>query len=155
MSCGLWKETLAVAEDYLSLRCPSPCPAPPPPSGSAAAAMRHLGQVMETQHQARFHSLAQNFLRHCGPNLSSSLRKVMDEMAGDGHFNWGRVVSLFTFTGVLIRLLQEQRSSKPGLVPGQKQELEPIICRTLAETIADYLEEHKDWLLENNGWVCC
>lgn len=154
MSCGLWKDTLAVAEDYLSLHCPSPCPAPPPPSESAAAAMRRLGQVMESQHQARFHSLAQNFLRHCGPDLCSSLRKVMDEVVGDGHFNWGRVVSLFTFTGVLVRLLQEQQGSKPGLNPGQQQ-LQPVSCRALAETIADYLEEHKkDWLLENNGWVC-
>uniref|UniRef100_A0A3Q3GG85 Anti-apoptotic protein NR13 n=2 Tax=Kryptolebias marmoratus TaxID=37003 RepID=A0A3Q3GG85_KRYMA len=157
MSCGLWKETLAVAEDYLSLHCPSPCPGSPPPSdtaAAAAAAMRRLGQAMEAQHQARFHSLAQNFLRHCGPDLCSGLRKVMDEMAGDGHFNWGRVVSLFTFTGVLLRQLQEQqRGSKPGLDPGQPQELEPVSCRALAKTIADYLEEHKkDWLLENNGW---
>ncbi|TNM90326.1 hypothetical protein fugu_002615 [Takifugu bimaculatus] len=97
MSCGLWKETLALAEDYLSLCSTSQCPAPPPPSESATA-MRHLGQDMEKQHQARFNSLAQTFLRQCGPDLCSSLRKVMEELVGDGHLNWGRVVSLFTFT---------------------------------------------------------
>lgn len=154
MSCGLWKETLALAEDYLSQCCTSPRPAPPPPSESAAA-MRRLAQDMETQHQARFHSLAQTFLRQCGPDPCSSLRKVMEELVGDGHLNWGRVVSLFTFTGVLARQLQEQKGTKPGLDPAQEQEpgQEPGNCRGLAETIADYLgEEKKDWLLENDGW---
>ncbi|XP_023125911.1 bcl-2-like protein 10 isoform X2 [Amphiprion ocellaris] len=154
MSCGLWKETLVLAEDYLSLCCASPHQAPPPPSESAAA-MRRLAQDMEKQHQARFHSLTQTFLRQCGPDLCSSLRKVMEELVGDGHLNWGRVVSLFTFTGVLARQLLEQKDTKLGLDPGKQQELGqgPVNCRELAETIADYLgEEKKDWLLENDGW---
>ncbi|KAM7406373.1 hypothetical protein PAMP_000752 [Pampus punctatissimus] len=153
MSCGLWKETQALAEDYLS-SCTCPHPAPPPPSESAAA-MRRLAQDMETQHQARFHSLAQTFLRQCGLDPCSGLRKVMEELVGDGHLNWGRVVSLFTFTGVLARLLLEQKGMKPGLDPGQGQELGqvPGNSRGLAETIADYLgEEKKDWMLENDGW---
>lgn len=155
MLCGLWKETLVLGEDYLLMCCTSPQPAPPPPSESAAA-MRRLGQDMELQHQARFNSLAQTFLRQCGPDPCSSLRKVMEELVGDGRLNWGRVVSLFTFTGVLARQLQEQKSTKPGLDPRQGQELTqvPGNCRALAETIADYLgEEKKDWLLENGGWV--
>ncbi|XP_040051606.1 bcl-2-like protein 10 [Gasterosteus aculeatus] len=152
MSCGLWKETLALAEDYLYLCCSSPRPAPPPPSGSAAA-MRLLAWDMETQHQARFHALAQTFLRQCGPDPCSSLRQVMEELVGDGHLNWGRVVSLFAFTGVLARQLLEQKATKLGLDPGQELGQEPGSCRGLAETIADYLgEEKKDWLLENDGW---
>ncbi|KAG8001413.1 Guanine nucleotide-binding protein subunit beta-5 [Nibea albiflora] len=150
MSCGLWKETLALAEDYLSLCCTSPRPAPPPPSESAAA-MRRLAQDMEAQHQARFCSLAQTFLKQCNSDLCTSLRKVMEELVGDGHLNWGRVISLFTFTGVLARQLQEQKATRPGLDPGQGQGF--VHCRGLAETIADYLgEEKKDWLLENDGW---
>ncbi|XP_034042792.1 bcl-2-like protein 10 [Thalassophryne amazonica] len=148
MSCGLWKETLVLAEDYLFLCSTSPRPAPPPPSESAAA-MRRLAQDMEMQHHARFHLLAQTFLRQCGLDPCPSLRKVMVELVGDGHLNWGRVVSLFTFTGVVARQLLEQQGIKPGLDPGQG----PGPCRGLAETIADYLgEEKKDWLLENDGW---
>lgn len=155
MSCGLWKETLSVAEDYLSMCCTGQHPAPAPPSESAAA-MRRLAQDMEKQHQARFQSLALTLLRQCGPDPCSSFRKVMEELVGDGHLNWGRVVSLFTFAGVLARLLLEQKVMKPGLDPGQEQEVgqAPGNCRGLAETIADYLgEEKKDWLLENDGWV--
>ncbi|XP_035483782.2 bcl-2-like protein 10 isoform X2 [Scophthalmus maximus] len=152
MSCGLWKETLALAEDYLSLCCKSPRPAPSPPSESAAA-MRRLARDMEKQHQARFHALAQAFLRQCGPDPCTSLRAVMEELAGDGHLNWGRVISIFTFAGVVVRQLLEQEGPKPGLDPGQELAQGPGSCRGLAETIADYLgEEKKDWLLENDGW---
>lgn len=111
--------------------------------------MRQLAQDMEKQNQARFLSLAQSLLRQCGPDPCSSLWKVIEELVGDGHLNWGRVVSLFTFTGVLARLLLEQKDTTPGPDPGQV----PAICRGLAETIADFLgEEKKDWLLENDGW---
>lgn len=80
----------------------------------------------------------------------------MEELVGDGHLNWGRVVSLFTFTGVLARQLQEQKDKKLGLEPGQELGQGPGNCRGLAETIADYLgEEKKEWLLENDGWVSC
>ena len=152
MLCGLRKDTLALAEDYLS-SCTSQRPAPPPPSESAAA-MRDLAQDMEKQHQARFESLAQTFLRQYGTDPCSGLRSVMEELVGDGHLNWGRVVSIFTFTGVLARQLLEQ-STKPGLEPRQDQEV-PATSRELAETIADYLgEEKKAWLLENDGWVSC
>lgn len=157
MSCRLWEETLALAQDYLSQCCTSQCPSAAPPSESAAA-MRSLAQDLEKQHQARFQSLAQSFLRQCRLDPCSSLRKVMEELVGDGRLNWGRVVSLFAFTGVLARLMQEQKSTKPGPDPGQEQELGqvPETCRGLAETIADYLgEEKKDWLLENGGWVSC
>lgn len=155
MSCGLWRDTLALAEDYLSLCCTSPQTARPPPSESAAA-MRIMAQDMETQHQARFHSLAQTFVGQCGLDPCSGLRRVMEELVGDGHLNWGRVVSIFTFTGVLAKQLLEQRNLNHGLDPGQRQDLGlgPGNCRRLAETIADYLgEEKKDWLLENGGWV--
>lgn len=75
----------------------------------------------------------------------------MDEISADGHLNWGRVVSIFTFTGVVAKQLQEQRSTAAGQDPGQ--DAVPEKCR-LAATIADYLgEEKRDWLLENNGWV--
>ena len=145
-----------MSEDYLAFCTTGP--APPPPSESAAA-VRRLAQDMERQHYGRFQALAQSFLSQCGADACASLRKVMEELVGDGQLNWGRVVSLFTFTGVLARQLQEKEGGvrpagrgpgaggEPGQVPGGS-------CRGLAETIADYLgEEKKDWLLENGGWV--
>ncbi|CAL8404173.1 unnamed protein product [Boreogadus saida] len=155
MSCRLWKETLALSEDYLSFCIASTGTAPPPPSESAAA-MRGLAQDMERQHYARFQALAQSFLAQCEADACAGLRKVMEELVGDGQLNWGRVVSLFTFTGVLARQLQEKKGVQLGQDPGTGRALGQVpggSCRGLAETIADYLgEEKRDWLLENGGW---
>ncbi|XP_056464090.1 bcl-2-like protein 10 [Gadus macrocephalus] len=155
MSCRLWKETLALSEDYLLSCIASTGTAPPPPSESAAA-MRGLAQDMERQHYARFQALAQSFLAQCEADACAGLRKVMEELVGDGQLNWGRVVSLFTFTGVLARQLQEKKGVQLGQDPGTGRALGQVpggSCRGLAETIADYLgEEKRDWLLENGGW---
>ncbi|CAL8282770.1 unnamed protein product [Merluccius merluccius] len=155
MSCWLWKDTLDVAEEFLSLCGVRTRPSALPPSESARA-MQRLTQQMERQHGARFHAIAQTFLCQCGPDHCASLRRVMDELAGDGKLTWGRVVALFTFTGVLARQLLEREGANLGLDPvagGQPGQEPGGSCRGLAETIADYLGEvKKDWLLENGGW---
>ncbi|KAL1007576.1 hypothetical protein UPYG_G00088620 [Umbra pygmaea] len=164
MSCGLWKETLAVAEDYLSVCSISSTPGsqtatPPSPPSESAAAMRHLAMDMEAHHRARFHALAHSFLSQCGQDPCACLRRVMEELVGDGLMNWGRVVSLFTFTGVLVRKLQEEETGQGTGVTGtdgledRKGLAGQESCRALAETIANYLgKEKRDWMLENQGW---
>lgn len=146
MSCRLWKETLALAEDYLAFCSTSPQLAAPPPSESAAA-MRRLAQDMETLNKVTFQELAQNLLCHSEQNPCVLLRTVIEEMMGDGKLNWGRVVCVFTFTGVLAGQLLKGKSSGQDIGQG------PDKCMGLAETLADILgEEKKDWLQENEGW---
>uniref|UniRef100_A0A8C2FFQ8 BCL2 like 10 n=1 Tax=Cyprinus carpio TaxID=7962 RepID=A0A8C2FFQ8_CYPCA len=103
--------------------------------------MRYLAKEMEQQYRTKFRSLSQEFLDTCGSDPSKCLQSVMRELVGDGKLNWGRVVSIFTFTGVLASEL---------LSRGENSEC----SRRLAETIADYLGgEKQDWLVENGGWV--
>ncbi|KAG7473302.1 hypothetical protein MATL_G00094290 [Megalops atlanticus] len=136
MSCWLWKETLALAEDYMDF-CIGIQRTPP---SENAKAMRQLAKEMELQYQPRFHSLAQSFINGCGPDPSAGLKTVMTELVGDGKLNWGRVVSLFTFMGVVVNELYSR---------GETREQ----CRRLAETLADYLGgEKQGWLVENEGW---
>ncbi|MEQ2208028.1 hypothetical protein XENOCAPTIV_023370, partial [Xenoophorus captivus] len=102
----LWEETFAVLEDYmrLFLTCSPP----------STAAKELLAQDMETQHQDQSHYLIQS---HRVTDVSSSLRKVMENLVGDEHFNWGRVASFLAFAGVLARQLQKQKGENPGLDP--------------------------------------
>ncbi|XP_061621690.1 bcl-2-like protein 10 [Phyllopteryx taeniolatus] len=154
-SCGLWKESLALAEDYIGLCCAADAGAAPPPPSEAAATMRRVGRHAESLNEASLQSLAQTFVRQCGPDLCSSLRRVMEEMVSDGLLNWGRVVSLFAFTGVLARMLRGHREQEQTTATKWGLNLDewPQTCRKLAETIADFLgEEKKEWMLENNGW---
>ncbi|XP_051918910.1 bcl-2-like protein 10 isoform X1 [Hippocampus zosterae] len=155
-SCGLWNETLAIAEDYIGLCLTAdPSEAPLPPS-EAAASMRRMGRHAESLYEATFQNLVQTFVRGCWPDLCSGLRSVMQEMVNDGFLNWGRVVSVFAFTGVLARrLLEDNEEEETTTITKLRLDLNdwPQICRKLAETIADFLiEEKKEWMLENNGW---
>lgn len=137
MSCWLRNQTLELARDYIDF-CNGIQRTPP---SESARAMRHLAKELEQQHRSKFLSLSQTFLGSCGSDPSSSLRSVMEELVGDGKLNWGRVVSLFTFTGVLVTELYTREKGRD-------------CCQRLAHTIADYLgEEKRDWLMENDGWV--
>ncbi|KAK3548025.1 hypothetical protein QTP70_002911 [Hemibagrus guttatus] len=139
MSCWLRNETLMLAKDYIDF-CIGIQQTPP---SESANAMRRLGKELELQHRSKFLSLAQSFLSTCGstPEPSACLHSVMALLVEDGKLNWGRIVSLFAFTGVVAAEMFSR-------------ELDVESCRRLAETIADYLgAEKSDWLLENGGWV--
>ncbi|XP_062405609.1 bcl-2-like protein 10 [Sardina pilchardus] len=136
MSCWLRNQTLELARDYIDF-CNGIQRTPP---SESALAMRHLAKELEQQHRSKFLSLSQTFLGSCGSDPGNSLRSVMEELVGDGKLNWGRVVSLFTFTGVLVTELYTREEGKD-------------CCKRLAHTIADYLGvEKRDWLMENEGW---
>ncbi|XP_051726530.1 bcl-2-like protein 10 [Ctenopharyngodon idella] len=136
MSCWLREQTLLLAEDYIGF-CSGIQQTPP---SESAEAMRYLAKEMEQQHRTKFRSLSQEFLDTCRSDPSKCLQSVMRELVEDGKLNWGRVVSIFTFTGVLASEL---------LSRGENSEC----SKRLAETIADYLGgEKQDWLVENGGW---
>ncbi|KAM9481810.1 bcl-2-like protein 10 isoform 2-T2 [Clarias gariepinus] len=138
MSCWLRNETLVLAKDYID-HCTGIQRTPP---SESAVAMRRLAKELEHQYRSKFLSMSHSFLSTCGsnPDPSACLRSVMTMLVEDGKLNWGRIVSLFAFTGVVAA---EMFSREDGTE----------ICRGLAESIADYLgSEKSDWLLENGGW---
>lgn len=139
MTCWLRKETLVLASDYIDF-CTGVQRAPP---SESAEIMRRLAKELELQYRSQFLSMSHTFLSTCGsnPELNACLHSVMTMLVDDGKLNWGRIVSLFAFTGVVAT---EMFSREDGVES----------CRRLAETIADYLGgEKSDWLLENGGWV--
>lgn len=67
--------------------------------------------------------------------------KVAREMCSDGIINWGRIVSLVAFGEVLCRAL--------------KTTLGRHCAHEVGVLMAAYLiENHKDWLIHNDAWVC-
>lgn len=139
MTCWLRKETLVLASDYIDF-CTGVQRAPP---SESAEIMRRLAKELELQYRSQFLSMSHAFLSTCGsnPEPNACLHSVMTMLVDDGKLNWGRIVSLFAFTGVVAT----EMFSREDRVES---------CRRLAETIADYLGgEKSDWLLENGGWV--
>ncbi|XP_078097493.1 bcl-2-like protein 10 [Mustelus asterias] len=74
------------------------------------------------------------------------LRRVVEEMSADEKMNWGRVVSIFAFAGVLGRHLRDS-----GIV--MSPEAGPSPADSLAESVANYLgKERREWIEQNGGW---
>ncbi|XP_038669088.1 bcl-2-like protein 10 [Scyliorhinus canicula] len=74
------------------------------------------------------------------------LRRVVEEMSADEKMNWGRVVSIFAFAGVLGRHLRDS-----GIV--MSSEAGPSPVDSLAESVANYLgKERREWIEQNGGW---
>lgn len=68
-----------------------------------------------------------------------SFKDVMDEVFKDG-VNWGRIVGLFAFGGVLCVECAEKDASE-------------LVCR-IADWMTTYLDEHiNPWIQSQGGWV--
>jgi hypothetical protein len=66
---------------------------------------------------------------------------VGDDLFADGHYNWGRIVTLFTFAGWLAR--------------SYRSECSDIIADVAGQYIVNKLS---NWICEQGGWVsllCC
>eukprot|EP00062_Callorhinchus_milii_P002248 gi/632938253/ref/XP_007904307.1/ PREDICTED: anti-apoptotic protein NR13-like [Callorhinchus milii] len=74
------------------------------------------------------------------------LRRVVEEMSADEKMNWGRVVSVFAFAGVLSRHLRDS-----GIVMCPATGPSPL--DSLADSVANYLgKEKREWIEQNGGW---
>ncbi|XP_051896242.1 bcl-2-like protein 10 [Pristis pectinata] len=160
------EQALVLARDYLQHTL-SPSRGQRPPN-KAAFTLRKVADQMVEQHQAAFSSMKsrlENGLQFCAVSRSgaaeperqaaaedtaaaaaSFLQRVVEEMSADEKMNWGRVVSIFAFAGVLCRHL---RDSGIDMCP----EAGPGPLDTLAECVANYLgKERREWIEQNGGW---
>lgn len=140
MTDSLKEETLLLAEDYIQFSQGNEHRTVPNPT---AATLRRVAGDIERQHRSTFESMS---CMHCpGSNGGIAdpctlLRRVGCQMQQDGNMNWGRLVTLFVFTGVLAKQMS------------QEQRIET--SRSLAEALSNYIiQEQGKWLVSNGGWA--
>ncbi|XP_030045184.1 bcl-2-like protein 10 [Microcaecilia unicolor] len=106
-----------------------PCTLPPP----AAATLRRVSsEVLSLNRDFYSSCLAAESL--CRQEPGALLLTVARQLEAEGGLNWGRLVSLIVFAGVLLQ--------RVGDVEGR-----------LTEVLCDYLtKEKRSWLEENGGW---
>ena len=68
----------------------------------------------------------------------------MEKEFEDGIINWGRIVTIFAFGGVLLKKLPQEQIALD--VDAYKQ-----VSRFVAEFIMNNTGE---WIRQNGGWVC-
>ena len=111
---------------------------PQTPTNASASTLRKLATLMEEEHPDLFESLCPT-LGITPVTAYPTFVGVAQEIFQQGT-NWGRIVALFTFGGVVAHHFVETR----------RPEMAPCIVEWIASFIADNL---LTWIRENGGWV--
>ena len=113
---------------------------PQTPPNASASTLRKLATLMEAEHPDLFESLCTT-LGITPVTAYSTFVGVAQEIFQAGT-NWGRIVALFTFGGVVAH----------HFVETQRLEMAQRIVEWIVSFIADNL---LTWIRENGGWVSC
>lgn len=146
------EEGFALTLDYISYRLrskfeqsrlkglPRQFLIPQTPTNTSASTLRKLATLMEAEHPDLFESLCTT-LGITPVTAYPTFVGVAQEIFQAGT-NWGRIVALFTFGGVVAH----------HFVETQRPEMVQRIVEWIVSFIADNL---LTWIRENGGWVSC
>ncbi|XP_048225049.1 bcl-2-related protein A1 [Perognathus longimembris pacificus] len=132
-------QTHGLVRDYLRwvLRASGPAPEP----GRAARALRSAAASAQREVERRL-PRALAGLRVASPDAArAAFDRVMAREFEDGVLNWGRIVTVLAFSGVLVKKLPaEQRAAGAGADP-------------VSLFVAEFLMRVAgDWMRRNGGW---
>ena len=113
---------------------------PQSPISASSSTLRKLATLMEAEHPDLFESLCTTL--GITPNTAHPTFVGVAQEIFQAGINWGRIVALFTFGGVVAHHFVEI------------QRLEMV--QRIVEWIADFIEHNLlTWIRENGGWVSC
>ena len=70
--------------------------------------------------------------------------QVMEKEFEDGIVNWGRIVTIFAFEGILSKKLL-----------GKCIASDMDMCKDISYFVAEFITENTgEWIKQNGGWVC-
>ncbi|XP_078283707.1 bcl-2-related protein A1-like [Rhinoraja longicauda] len=111
-----------------------------PAANRAAETLRRSGSSLLANGKELLRCVDQFNLRSV-EETKRVLPNLMKEIYSDGVDNWGRIVTLYTFCGALVRHLI------------QKGVPERELIEEVAQCVAQYIWTHKAaWIKENGGW---
>ena len=112
---------------------------PPSKPSAKALKLRTLAINLEGQHDPLFQQICLkiDLSEH---RATENFRKIAQEIFTTG-VNWGRIVSLITFVGVVADYYIEQ----------EQPEMVSVVVQLLCEFMRVHLA---GWITENDGWVC-
>ena len=100
--------------------------------------MRKRGLEMENKHSMFFDHVCRRLYIN-EQNVEQVFKKVLEEVLGK-EVNWGRLVSVFAFSGKVAQMLKEKSNSDEKIN-------NIIICLT------ECVMKNIQWIIENGGWV--
>lgn len=134
-------DTLLLAQDYVRhvLQIPQPGPA-------ATRASRVLCDVASSVQQEVEKSLKpclDSFDVGSIDTARTIFNQVMEKEFEDGIINWGRIVTIFAFEGILSKKLLQERISPD------------VDASRISYFVAEFITTNmREWIRQNGGWVC-
>ena len=111
---------------------------PPSNPSELQSLLAKLCLEIEEEHSQFFDDISRK-LSITIENARSTFMSVAKEIIADG-INWGRVISIFTFTGVLCDHFMVQK--------------QPQVVLEVSSALCSFLNEHvMPWINKNGGWV--
>lgn len=112
------------------------------PCNSHAKTVRRTVDELSRRHEILFTSMIRRLsITEDLDDTCQSFVRVMDELFIDKHYNWGRVITVYTFAGWLARYCVQN-----GMFDAVDQIVETSGCY-VANKLAD-------WIQQQGGWVC-
>ncbi|XP_039714322.1 bcl-2-related protein A1 isoform X4 [Pteropus medius] len=129
-----------LAQDYLKhvLQIPQPGSGP----SRASRVLQEVAFSVQKEVERSLKPCLDNFDVVSVDTARRIFNQVMEKEFEDGVINWGRIVTIFAFEGILIKKLLEERMG-PDVDPHQE------ISYFVAEFIAKNTGE---WIRQNGGW---
>ncbi|XP_007440729.1 bcl-2-related protein A1 [Python bivittatus] len=126
-----------LVQDYLKYICQETQLAAAP--NRVAEVLRKAGSSLQKEVEGNLRPYIDLLEVHSVEEASSIFNQVMENEFADGKTNWGRILTIFLFGGILTKKLQE---------PLAKENLDQV-----SHFITDYIITTKaKWINENGGW---
>lgn len=111
------------------------------PCNNHAKTLRRTVDELSRRHEILFTSMVRRLsITEDSNETCQSFMRVMDEMFIDGHYNWGRVITIYAFASWLARYCVQN---------GMMGSVDPIVD-SAGSYVADKLAQ---WIQQQGGWV--
>jgi len=121
------------------------------PKCQHASTLRRIVDELSTRHEIVFASIARKLGSRVSVEGATAARwrytfiAVVSELFADGHYNWGRVVTVYAFAAWLVR-----QHCTTELQCGSSDDVALTISCAAGDFVADKLAE---WIYRQGGWV--
>lgn len=109
----------------------------------AAQVLRKVGSSLHEEIEEKLRPFLDSVKINSVDDACRIFAQVMEEEFADGNINWGRILTIFIFGGILAKKLQEHGIS---LTRENREQISHVITDYIIKTKAA-------WIKENGGWV--
>uniref|UniRef100_A0A8C5L8K1 Bcl-2-related protein A1 n=2 Tax=Jaculus jaculus TaxID=51337 RepID=A0A8C5L8K1_JACJA len=130
----------SLAQDYLQCvwQEPSLCPAP----SKASRLLQKVAFSAQKEVEKNLKPYLENFEVTSIDDARIIFNQVMEKEFEDGIINWGRIVTIFAFGGVLLKKL-----------PRQQTDLDVDTNEQISSFVAEFITNNTgEWIRQNGGW---